>query len=112
MHNGMTREQVFAELATRGVHTARVEFAGGGDEGDAEDSEQIEHSVRVCCDRNDSAGDGDSALSHALQDPIYERWGGFAGAFSVSGHCIWHVPDRKVELDYSESEYLAHTEVV
>ncbi len=118
MSNEMTREQVFAELAERGVHTARVEFAGGSDEGHAEDielldaeGEAIEQSIRVCYDRTDGV-QNDMALSQALQQPIYDRWGGFDGDFSVCGSCIWQVPERKVELDYSESEYVPHTEVV
>ena len=117
MSNELTREQVFAELAERGVHTARVEFAGGNDEGHAEDvelldaeGEAIEHSLRVYY-----GADGvpkDAALSQALQQPIYDRWRGFDGDFSVSGSCIWQVPEHKVELDYTESEYVPHTEVV
>lgn len=60
MSNDLTREQVFADLAERGVHTARVEFAGGG-EGHAESIEffdaegnPIEHSIRVYYNRSAS----------------------------------------------------------
>ncbi len=117
MDSAMTREQVFAELTERRVHTARVEFAGGNDKGHAEDIElldaegkAIEHSLRVYY-RADGAHK-DAALSEALQQPIYDRWQGLDGDFSVCGSCIWQVPEHKVELDYSESEYVPHTEVV
>jgi hypothetical protein len=117
MNSELTREQVLAELAERGVRTARVEFTGGGDEGHAEnielldaEGEAIEHSIHVYYGRD--GVQNDAALSQALQQPIYDRWRGFDGDFSVWGSCIWHVPERKVELDYSESEYIPHTEVV
>jgi hypothetical protein len=116
--SAMTREQVFNELTKRGVHTARVEFSGGSDEGHAEDIEfldtqgnAMDHSVCVYYGPTCGVGN-DAALSEALQQPIYDQWGGFAGDFSVYGHCIWEVPERKVELDYSESEYVPHKEVV
>ncbi len=117
MSGAMTRQQVFAELAKRGVHTASLEFTGGNDEGHAEsiefldaDGNAIEPSIRVYYGA-DNAGT-DAALSDALQEPIYEKWGSFAGDFSVCRHCIWHVADHLVELDYSESEYTPHTEVI
>jgi hypothetical protein len=117
MSNELNREQVFAELAGRGIHTASVEFAGGNDEGHAENielldakGEAIEHAIHVHHDADDAQND--IALSQALQQPIYDRWCGFDGDFSVSGSCIWRVPERKVKLDYTESEYVPHTEVV
>jgi uncharacterized protein DUF6878 len=117
MSNEMTRADVFAELAERGVHTARVEFAGGNDEGHAENIElldaedkAIEHSIKIYYGTD--GAQNDIALSEALQQPIYDRWCGFDGDFSVWGNCIWRVPERRVELDYSESEYVPHTEVV
>lgn len=45
----------------------------------------------------------ESELAEALEQPIYDRWGGFAGEFHVYGTLTWNVTDGSVTMDGQES---------
>lgn len=41
----------------------------------------------------------DDELCRALEQPIYDRWGSFAGEFYTSGVCVWDTKIRKAMMD-------------
>lgn len=118
----MTKEQVFARLAERGASKAVVPFYGGNDEGFCEgiqllDSDGIKfEELEEAYEEHwyDSSGyhtkpltDPKDVLSVALCAPVYDRYGSFAGEFSVSGKVVWDVKARtvKIEESYGQMEY-------
>lgn len=44
-------------------------------------------------------------LMEALEQPIYDRWGGFSGDFHVDGTLTWDAVARKATFDGQESGY-------
>lgn len=100
----MTREELFAELRRQGVAKVQVEFSGGGDEGGVDvilllDSEgKIIRKLEEYYDKPHP----DSDLSQSLAAPVYSRYGGFAGDFSVRGTVEWDVADGMVTMNDQE----------
>lgn len=110
-----TKEWVWAEMEKRGAIKAIIEFSGGHDEGGADAitltmGDGSKESLETWRNENDDEG----RLITYLQDPLYDRWGSFAGEFSVYGTIEWNVTTRKVTLDGSESveDYTSFTEEV
>ena len=99
-----TKEWVWAEMEKRGAINATIEFSGGHDEGGADSitltmGDGSKESLETWRAENDDEG----RLITYLQDQLYDRWGSFAGEFSVYGTIEWDVTERKVVLDGSES---------
>lgn len=95
----MTREETFEALEAAGAVAVTVEFAGGNDEGFAEDPITVDElgRARALHPRTDE-------LARALQAPVYDEFGGFGGEFYVSGTLTWDVPSRRVTMDQSLGE--------
>jgi hypothetical protein len=104
----MNRDQVFAELAKRGIAKAVVHFSGGEDEGGVDapialldSSDKVMNQMEECYD--DRPVGIDKQLSKALCAPVYDKYYSFAGEYYVHGQLVWNVADRKVLLDGEES---------
>lgn len=116
----LTRDEAFAELEARGAACARVWFSGGGDEGGV-DSIHLEalggkelarlESPNVPCHWNPQTNRYealremtlDERLYGALEKPVDDRYGSFAGEFQVRGTVVWDVATRTVKMDGSET---------
>jgi hypothetical protein len=100
----MNRSDVFQALRNKGAWKAIVDFSGGGDEGGADhiclvNEEEIEFgSIDPWGD------DGNRELAETLTEPIYDRWGSFAGEFYVHGQLIWDAQANTVKFAGEESE--------
>lgn len=115
---GMTRAEVFAELASRGAERAVVAFSGGNDEGGpdsitlfAEEDELSSLSVWPAGERS-AEEQREDRLADALSEPVFEVYGTFAGDFDVAGEVVWEVDAKTVQMvrderaDYEHSEEL------
>ena len=105
----MNRDDVWTELARRKVDLVKVEYSGGNDEGGVEvicfyqlsvtGNEQMvgvlkDHpSYRVNLTPEQKS---DNQLYRFLEQPVYDKWGGFNGEYSVSGTLTWEVIKRTV----------------
>jgi hypothetical protein len=95
---------VWTALSALGVVSATVEFSGGNDEGGA-DRVMVQFTggqqpdLLSALDGGEPLADQTAlrALIRKLEEPVYYRYGGFAGEFYVSGSIRWSVPDRTVE---------------
>ena len=113
----MTKEQVFAELASRGADRAVVEFSGGNDEG-GPDSITLHHGETTLCTLSawpcaQDATDGEAAdvrLADALSAPVFDVYHTFAGDFDVTGEVIWNVEDATVRMIRDERADYEHSE--
>lgn len=122
----MDNVEVFERLRERGAARAVVEFSGGNDEGGADgivlydgEGERIGE-----VDGHHSGGYWDpekgrfvevsptpeqrveTELAEALEGPVYEEYGGFAGDFSVGGRVTWDAETGAVSMSGEESEYV------
>jgi hypothetical protein len=110
---GMTRTEVFAELARRGADRALVEFSGGNDEGGPDAITLCKGEALVStlsawpCERNATTDqEADARLADALSGPVFEVYGTFAGDFDVTGEVIWDSEEKTVQMIRGErSEY-------
>jgi len=116
----LTRSDVFRILRERGVGLAVVEFSGGGDEGGVQGIELFSSSGNKMPDLDEDYGEtafnrntnayeqirqpsADCVLADAMGQPIYDRYGSFAGEFSVSGTIEYDVEKETIKLKKSES---------
>jgi hypothetical protein len=114
---GMTRPEVFAELASRGADRAVVEFSGGNDEGGPDSITLYGGEAPVCTlsvwpyERDaTSEKKADARLADALSDPVFEAYGTFAGDFDVTGEVIWDVEEKTVQMIRDERSDYEHSE--
>ena len=124
----MTRNEVFDALTAMGAAVAEVHYSGGNDDGGAEDiflrdqngsllSEGFPSYVDEWkydpethrSERRKDLSDKER-LQLALEAPVHERWGSFAGEFYVSGKIIWDVAARTVIDSYDERTCSQHDE--
>jgi hypothetical protein len=96
----VTREEIWAELASRGAIVATVSFSGRAGSGGS-------------TDRIALLGAGDDGLTeielwsrgfrdelcHALEASVWARFASFIGQPLVTGHVTWFVGRRVIELD-------------
>lgn len=116
----MTRDEVFDVLVAKEVVRAEVSFSGGHDEGGCDDVLLLAADGRVVQELREAwpetvydqasgrhiekpIPDGDAALAHALCRPVYNRYGGFAGEYCVSGTVVWDAAARTVTIGGKES---------
>lgn len=112
---GMTRPEVFAELASRGADRAVVSFSGGNDEGgpDSIALQRGDEEIRTLptwAGEGDTAAKADAQLADALSDPIFEEYGTFAGDFDVTGEVIWDLDGETVAMVRDERSEYEHLE--
>jgi hypothetical protein len=114
---GMTRTQVFAELASRGADRALVEFSGGNDEGGPDSISLCRGEALVCTlsvwpSERDATTENkvDAWLADALSDPVFEAYGTFAGDFDVTGEVIWDAEAKTVQMIRDERSDYEHSE--
>jgi hypothetical protein len=69
---------IYAKVRELGATTARVAFSGGHDEGGPDE-------VRLFDGEREVPIEHDFELYEQLGAPIYDEYGGFAGAFQASG---------------------------
>lgn len=106
----MTRDEAWTALTLRGVDYAVVQFSGGNDEGGADaitlTRQEGDTLVKVAELRGWSDVDRDSpedeALGDALEGPVRDSYGGFAGEFWVNGTVTWDVTKREIRQDADE----------
>jgi hypothetical protein len=114
----MSRERVFAAIASRHADRAVVAFSGGNDEGGPDSitllrGEDEIHSLSSWPTGTRSAQEqADDRLADALSAPVFEQYHTFAGDFDVTGEVIWDVATATVQMiaderaDYEHSERL------
>lgn len=84
-------------LTERGFKWARAEFSGGNDSGGCEHIEAIRDDMSV-----EVINWGDPLFS-LLSEPVYDRYGSFAGPFDVDGTIRYDVPEGTVVMvEYDE----------
>ena len=118
-----TREKVFSELVRRNVASAIVSFSGGGDEGSISgislldaDGKEVSHlrEAYIGSEYDEKTKSWqparkmttDEMLVEALGQPVYDKYGSFAGDYSVEGKVTWDVKNLKV----NESGYQSYTQ--
>jgi hypothetical protein len=106
----MKKIDVYRELAARGVARAVVLFSGGGDEGGADaillfDEAGSRLPYLPYTDYEDDSPD--AALRRELEEPVYDRFGTFAGDFYVAGRVEWLVSSRRVVVRCDDRGSLA-----
>ncbi len=122
--------QLFDAMAKQAITKVVIQFSGGNDEGGADDatayyadgSEKdllsrvyLDHRTQThvvgyyedntCKTRPATAEEIALAeLMDKLEQPIYDRWGGFDGDFHVDGTLTWDVVARTATFEGSEGE--------
>lgn len=122
----LTKAGVFRRLRAYGAAYGVVEFSGGNDEGGAEsivlydehqkeikqleeyyESPEWDPATKEWTNKPipvERRFDGE--LVATMTDPVYERWGSFAGEFHVQGQVIWDARTETVKADYDEQVYM------
>jgi hypothetical protein len=92
----LSRQAIWDELERRGATAAMVSFSGKAGRGGS--------ITTITIDRVDGQGpqtvqwwDRDE-LAYALEGPVWDRFGGFAGQPSVRGMVRWTVADQLVVI--------------
>lgn len=103
----INKELIFSELTAKNINSVHIGFSGGNDEGGADDM--------VIRRNNGDEEKSDfwrnlstiipSDIVEKLTEPIYDKWGGFAGDFQVYGTLIWDVEKKDVYFQGQESTY-------
>lgn len=81
---------IFDDLKKRNVSKAIVHFDGGNDDGGVSSIEFLSKDGSVVKGLSE-----DAKLEEELGNPIYMRYGSFAGEFYVSGELIYDVENKK-----------------
>jgi hypothetical protein len=115
-----TREKVFSELVRRNVASVIVSFSGGGDDGSIDgislldaDGKEVSHlretyisskwNEKTKSFEPDREMTEDEMLVEALGQPVYDKYGTFAGDYSVEGEILWDVKNQKVNDSGTQS---------
>jgi hypothetical protein len=112
--NVMKRDAVFAILKDKGVAKVEVQYSGGGDEGGVNEIYLYDNAGKQVASMEEYYGassvwdeatktykpadppNDEQKLSMALCSPVYDKYGGFAGEFYVSGTVTWDVTTGKI----------------
>jgi hypothetical protein len=91
------REQVWVELERRDATIAVVPFRGRAGRGGETDGVRLS---RLCDGElvDTKVWMGRDELTHALEAPIWDRFGTFEGQPPIRGQVIWTVDDRSVVI--------------
>jgi hypothetical protein len=96
-HEMLRREDVWEELKQRGASIAVVPFwgrAGRGGETERIQLSRVDGDELVDVER----WTGRDELTYALEAPVWDRYGTFAGHPPIRGTVIWSVEHRVVEI--------------
>lgn len=113
----MTQNEVFSELLNLGVNLVSCDFYGGNDEGGCESitvtmSDGTVKYIPVWKEAGPNDLSVSQNLKEALQKPIYDKYGSFAGEFTVNGKLIWDVDSLKCYFKGSETDWVDFEEPV
>lgn len=107
------RQAAWKTMELLGVVRATVSFCGGNDEG---------HCDGITLDYGDGTNEAlfeyprpegeKGKLLDLLTIPVYDRYGGFAGEFSVQGVLTWDYATKDVSMEGSEQVWEGFEEVV
>jgi hypothetical protein len=97
----MTRDMVFAMLKTAGVTRAEVNFEGGNDEGTIESI--VLHKKDGTQTTIDYSYSHSNPLHEQLSQPVWDKYGSFAGDFDVHGVVTWDVETGAISISGEES---------
>jgi hypothetical protein len=92
----LSRQAIWDELERRGATGATVSFSGKAGRGGS--------ITTITVDRVDGQEPltiewwDREELAYALEGPVWDRFGGFAGQPAVRGMVRWTVPDRQVVI--------------
>lgn len=95
----LTTEQVWDELQRRGATIASVPFSGRAGAGGRTATitlSRLEHDQLITVER---WGGGRDELAYALEAPIFDRFGGFAGQPFTRGTLTWSLAERRVVIE-------------
>lgn len=108
----MTREQVWRVLVLLGVVKVEIAFSGGNDEGGPDNVSVYfaDEDILELYEPDTGSTSPEAKLLERLIEPLYDRWGGFDGNFEVTGLYTWDVATQTVDADFSETEWVGHTE--
>lgn len=99
---------VYEEIIKRGAVKCVVHFSGGNDSGGADSIELLDEKDKVVgtIDRwKKNNPSKDAELYDLLCQPIYDRWGGFCGDYSVYGDLTWDAVTGTKKMTGQESSY-------
>jgi hypothetical protein len=91
-------EAIWQELEARGATVATVPFSGRAGKGGRTDRillSRLDGDVRVEVDR----WIGRDELRYALEAPVWDRFGSFAGQPLIAGTVTWTTADRRVVIE-------------
>jgi hypothetical protein len=97
-HELLSGESVWQELEARGATVATVPFSGRAGRGGRVDRivlSRLDRDVLVDVE----PWTGRDELWYALEAPIWDRFGSFAGQPLIVGIVIWTTPDRRVVIE-------------
>jgi hypothetical protein len=112
----MTRNEVFAELSSRGADRAVVEFSGGNDEGGPDSitlfvgEEEFSSLSAWPTGARSAEEQAEDRLADGLSALVFEAYGTFAGDFDVTGEVIWDVESKTVQMIRDERADYEHSE--
>ncbi len=86
---------MWGELERRGATIAAVPFSGRGGSAERIVLSQVQGDELVDVER----WTGRDELCYALEAPIWDRFGSFAGQPLIVGTVIWTAADRRVVID-------------
>ena len=94
----LARDDVWAELEQRGATIATVPFSGRAGQGGSVDRivvSRVDGNELVDVER----WSGRDELCYALEAPIWDRFGSFAGQPQIGGVVLWTAADRCVVIE-------------
>jgi hypothetical protein len=96
-HGLLTLSAVWEELERRGAQIAIVPFSGRAGRGGEVGTIVLS---RVCGGElaDDKRWTWRDELAHALEAPVWDRYGSFAGQPAIRGTVTWTVADRQIAI--------------
>ena len=101
MEEELNKKEVLALLKKKCIEKVTVKFSGGHDSGgtDGIEFEVLGETVQWTEKEVDTIKEG---LCDALEAPVWDRYGSFAGEYNVDGEVVWDVKEGKVYIKGSE----------
>lgn len=107
----MNKSTTFRLLRQRNILNAVVSYSGGNDEGEISDIECTLSTGEKIDLPTWRGKPEDQELVDLLSEPVFDRYGSFAGDFSCYGKVTWDTVAETCEMDdYCQSDY-AHEQI-